>query len=154
MKKPPFAILLVALAFSMLGAQTLDDRKKKAEGLVTRAVSALATQGQTAVFAQINDKKGPFTQGEFYIFVYDLDGICLAHGQQVEKIGKPLIALTDINGLPYIQTFTRIAKSEKGQGWTEYVMKNPVTSKPQKKMSFIMRVPGKSYYMGCGTYIE
>lgn len=147
------ATTLIALTVSVF-AQGVDDRKKKAENLVRKAAAGVKEQGQDKVFATINDKKGQFTEGEYYIFVYDFDGICLSHGAQPEKIGKALIDLKDINGFAYMMQFVRTAKSEKGEGWIDYVQKNPTTGKPQKKTSFILRVPGKNYFMGCGTYLN
>ncbi|MBN8216645.1 MAG: cache domain-containing protein [Spirochaetes bacterium] len=152
-KRIVIALSIIALSAPLFG-QTVDDRKKKAESLVRKASAACKEQGQEKAFAAINDKKGPFTEGEYYIFVYDLDGICQAHGLQPEKIGKALIDLKDINGYPYMMHFVRTAKGEKGEGWVDYVQKNPTTGKPQKKTSFILRVPGKNFFMGCGTYLN
>ena len=124
---------------------------KKAEGFARAAAKYAAEKGDEAAFAAINDKKGPFTEGEFYVIVYDFSGTCLAHGQIATRIGKNFLEQADPTGKKYVQEFVQKAKGA-GEGWVDYVFKNPTTGKPQAKTTFIVRVPGKNYFVGCGAY--
>lgn len=145
--------LAFLLAFSgSLMAQTTEENKAKAEAMVNKALTYYQANGEAKTFEAINDKKGQFVDGSFYVFVYDFDGKCLAHGFLESRIGKVWIDLADSTGFTYMKEFIKVAKSKNGQGWVGYKMKNPTSQKTEPKITFIKRVPGKNYFFGCGTY--
>ena len=62
-------------------------------------------------------------------------------------------ALKDSDGKLFIQQFIQVAK-DTGSGWVDYKWSNPTTKKVEPKSTFVQRVPGKNYFVGCGIYIQ
>ncbi len=46
-----------------------------------------------------------------------------------------------------------IAKAQ-GAGWLEYSWPKPREDTPTPKKSYVMRVPGQDFYIGCGYYLN
>ena len=65
---------------------------------------------------------------------------------------KPLIG-TDISYYPFVVEMTEVAK-RKGSGWVKYSWPKPGRNLPSPKNSFVMRVPGEDFYIGCGYYLK
>src|SRR5262249_4956046 len=51
------------------------------EQLVRTAAAYFRRHGRTATFALISNPQGPFVRGDIYLFAYDFNGVCVAHGQ-------------------------------------------------------------------------
>lgn len=112
---------------------------KDAELLVHRAVAFLKAEGKEKSFATFSDPKGQFTYRDLYVTAYDLEGKCLAHGQNRERIGKNFIADKDMDGRPFIRERLEIAKKH-GKGWQEYKWRNPATKAVEQKVAYFERV--------------
>ena len=77
---------------------------------------------------------------DLYVFIYDLNGKCLAHGANPKLVGKDLIGMKDPDGKPLIQMLVDVAKN-KGKGWTDTVkFRNPATDQIQSRVNYIERV--------------
>lgn len=121
----------------------------EAEALVKKAVAYIKTHGQGKAFAEINDKGGMFTNRDLYVFVYDIKGIGLAHGQNMSLIGKDLINAQDADKKFYVKERIEIAKT-KGKGWQDYKFINPKTKAVEDKMAYIERF--NDLIVGAGAY--
>jgi signal transduction histidine kinase len=62
------------------------------------------------------NKQGRFHEGELYVFVYDLHGNIMAHGQEPGLVGKNRLDATDPSGKAYVKERMALIK-EKGEGW-------------------------------------
>ncbi|HUL31843.1 MAG TPA: cache domain-containing protein, partial [Thermodesulfobacteriota bacterium] len=62
----------------------------EAEAMVKKAIQLIKAEGRDKAFAEINNPKGKFVDRDLYIFVYDMDGKCVAHGFNPKMIGKDL----------------------------------------------------------------
>ena len=97
-----------------------------------------------------------FRQGQFYAFVYDFDGTCMAHGAQPDYVGLRLTDVFELNNIPLDanrlhETFR--ASAIKGGGWVLYDWLVPgVADSGFEKISYIFRIniQGTSYYGGVG----
>jgi len=87
-----------------------------------------------------------FIQGELYLFVFNLEGVCLAHGNQRELLWQNLYDYQDSYGTYVIRSI--IQKAKKGGGWAVYEWKNAT------KVSSVSLVKkgNKSYIIGSGFY--
>ncbi len=87
-----------------------------------------------------------FIEGDLYIFVYDINGTCLAHGDDTHLLWKNLYNLTDWVGTPIVQDIIKVAKA--GGGWVTYGWHNAT------KVSYVQLVEkeGKPYVIGSGFY--
>jgi len=93
--------------------------------LVKIASAYFYQNGKEATFALISNPTGPFVKGDIYMFVYDFNGINVAHGQNAALVGQNLIDLQDSSGMPIIKELINVART-KGKGWVEYNWRHEV----------------------------
>ena len=111
----------------------------EAEALVRKAVASIKANGPDKTFDEVTNGKS-LKDREMYVFIYDLNGKCLAHGANPKLVGKDLIGMKDPDGKPLIKMLVDVAK-DKGKGWTDTVkFRNPVTDKIQTRVNYIERV--------------
>jgi signal transduction histidine kinase len=121
----------------------------EAEALVKKATALIKTQGPEKAFAELSNPKGKFIDKDLYIFVYDMNGKCVAHGFNQKMIGVDLIEMKDPDGKFYVKERDEIAKT-KGKGWQNYKFTNPVSKKLEGKRAYIEKID--NYIVGCGIY--
>ncbi len=145
------AAVLVAtfLAVHPSGATEFGTRDE-AIAMVKRVQKMFAEAGVEATFRAVDDKSNPaFHDRDLYPFIYDLSGVCVAHGARPALIGKNLISLKDQNGIYLIQEMIALAKGP-GSGWVDYKWPNPITNKIEDKASYIEKMG--DYFVGVGVY--
>lgn len=129
------ALLLPVLCLS-LAAQ--DATPAEAEALVKEAIAFAKASGKDAAIKEITKIGGKFHRhnGELYVFIYDMDGKVVAHGQGAGKIGVNQMNAKDPDGVEFVKDRIKLAKA-KGKGWHDYQYINPTTMKRQPKTSYI-----------------
>jgi cytochrome c len=134
MKKVLSFMLAICLVVGITGVSFGAEKtsRKEAEGMVKKAVAFVKSNGKEKAFSEFNNHKGKFTDRDLYITVYDLNGKCLAHGQNAKMIGKDLIELKDSDGKLFIKERMETAKT-KGKGWQDYKYTNPMTKGIEEK---------------------
>ena len=108
----------------------------EAEAMVKKAIAMAKAKGNEAAFAEINNPKGQFTDRDLYVFVYDMNGKCVAHGQNLKMIGKELIDMKDADGKAFVKERVEIAKT-KGSGWQDYKFTDPLTKQIDHKRAYV-----------------
>jgi len=146
-----FFLLTVVIVSGTIFSQGKRGSRSEAEALVKKAVSFYNTNGQVKAFSQFNDPNGKFVQGDLYIFVYDFNGKCVAHGGNPKMIGKDLIDLKDSDGKSFVKERLEIAKT-KGKGWQNYKFTNPVSKSIEDKTAYLEKAD--NYVIGCGAYCQ
>lgn len=131
------AVLLAGLGAAPVFAD--HGNKDGVIALVRRGVEAIRRDGAIRTYAAITDKRGPHTHEEFYLVVYGLDGMVLAHGADGRLIGRNLIDATDVDGKAFVKERVALAKS-KGRFWHQYKFTNPVTKRIEPKQMYCERV--------------
>jgi cytochrome c len=121
----------------------------EAEALVKKGVELIKAEGREKAFAEINNPKGKFVDRDLYIFVYDMDGKCVAHGFNPKMIGKELLEMKDKDGKYFVKERVEIAKT-KGKGWQDYKFTDPITKKIEQKSAYVEKV--ENLIVGCGVY--
>lgn len=122
----------------------------EAVAMVKKAVALIKSDGKEKAFAAISDPTNTtFHDRDLYIYVYDLNGVALAHGNNPKMVGKPLIGLKDNEGKPMIKEMVDLAKS-KGKGWVDFKWPNPVTKAVEAKSGYIEKVD--DMLVGSGIY--
>jgi cytochrome c len=149
MKKRIFVLLVFMMTMGI--SMSYADDKTKAVELVNKGIDYLQKNGEENAFKEFTDKNKMFSQGELYIFVVDFNGMTLAHGGNGALVGKSMFDLKDSDGNYFIRKFIEIAKAN-GSGWSDYKWSNPKTKKIEDKSTYVKRVPGKDYFLGCGIY--
>jgi signal transduction histidine kinase len=111
----------------------------EAEALVKKVAAYVKANGAEKAYEEITNGKS-FKDRDLYVFVYDLNGKCLAHGANPKLVGKDLIGLKDPDGKPLVKMLVDVAK-EKGRGWTDTVkFRNPTNDMIQTRVNYIERV--------------
>lgn len=124
--------------------------RDEAVRMVKRVQSMFAEAGPDATFKAVNDKANPeFHDRDLYPFIYDLNGLNVAHGARPALVGKNLITLKDPKGIYLIQEMIAIARGP-GSGWIDYKWPNPLTDKIEDKSSYVERMG--DYFVGVGVY--
>ncbi len=121
----------------------------EAEALVKKAAAYIKANGKEKAFAEISNPKGPFTDRDLYVVVYDLNGKCLAHGQNPKMAGKDLIELKDPDGKAFIKERVELAKT-KDKFWQDYKFTNPLSKKIEPKSMYLEK--HGDIMVGCGIY--
>ncbi|CAN5178801.1 hypothetical protein BH11PSE11_BH11PSE11_18930 [soil metagenome] len=128
------------------------DRASAPEAIafVQSAVAHLRKNGREKAFADFNDiKNTKFHDRDLYVFVYDMNGVNMAHGNSPKMIGKDLMSLKDADGKQIFKHFLEVVNA-KGRGWVDYAWPNPVTKSVEKKSSYIEKVD--DLIVGSGIY--
>ena len=123
----------------------------EAEALVKKAIAFIKANGKDKAFAEFTNRSGQFVDRDLYIFVYDMKGKCVAHGQNPRMIGKDLIEIRDADGKYFVKERIELAQT-KGSGWQDYKFTDPLTKKIERKRAYIERYD--DLIVGCGIYFE
>ncbi len=154
--KTRYLFLIVAIfAAQALQAQTTP-AAKKAKALVESGIAYFQKNGQAAAIAAFSDVNGKFRDGEYYLFMHDAakpdTAVCVARGDGNKAlIGKDMWMTKDSDGVLYIQKLV-LTGLKSGTGWVDYKRTNPETKKIEAKSSFVARIPGTEFTLGCGFY--
>ncbi|MEW6721202.1 MAG: methyl-accepting chemotaxis protein [Thermodesulfobacteriota bacterium] len=121
----------------------------EAEALVKKAIGYIRAHGREDAFREINNKGGMFTNRDLYVFVYDMKGSVVAHGQNAGMIGKSMVDAQDPDKKFYVRERIEIART-KGSGWQDYKFQNPKTKSVEDKMAYIEKCD--DLIVGAGAY--
>lgn len=143
------AIFAMVMAFPV-AAQVSE--KPKAEALVKEGIAFMKANGKEAFMMEVHKATGRFHAkpgNPLYLFVYDLNGVVLAHGAEANLLGVNRLNVKDPDGKQYIKENIAVAQ-KKGGGWSDYKRMNPDTKKIEAKTSFCLAEGG--IVVGCGIY--
>lgn len=123
---------------------------QEAVAMVKRAVAMIRSEGRQKAFAAISDPANTtFHDRDLYIYVYDLNGVSLAHGNNPKIVGTPRINMKDNEGKLIIREMVEIAKT-RGKGWIYFKWPNPITKEVETKTGYVERVD--DMVVGSGAY--
>lgn len=139
------------IALNSLSAVAADKGSAdEAVAMVKKAVASIEKNGKDKAFAEFTDAQNKtYHDRDLYIFVYDMNGVCVSHGVNPKMIGKDLADMKDNEGKPIIRGFIDIAKT-KGKGWHDYKWPNPVTKAVEHKSAYVEKVG--DLIVGSGIY--
>jgi signal transduction histidine kinase len=122
----------------------------EAVAMVQKAAALIRSAGKEKAFAAITDPANKdFHDRDLYVYVYDMNGVAVAHGNNPKMTGKNLLDLKDSEGKAMVREFLETAKT-KGKGWVEYKWPNPVTKAVDKKSGYVEKVD--DVVVGSGVY--
>ncbi|MFP4035500.1 MAG: cache domain-containing protein [Desulfovermiculus sp.] len=140
----------------LLAAPALAGKEATKEECVSKCREAAAlvnSKGLEEAIEQISDQKGPFVWKDSYVFLMDLEGQMLAHPFRPELTEKDhVLLMTDPTDKALFVHFVNLARG-KGEGWVEYMWPKPGKNTPQKKITYIYRVPETEFFVGAGVYV-
>jgi signal transduction histidine kinase len=96
---------ITAAAVTLISYSALADdfaTPKEAEAMVAKAAKAVLGN-QAATFKEITAKDKKWTSRDLYVVAYDMNGKCLAHGQNEKQVGRELIDFPNADGKEFIK---------------------------------------------------
>lgn len=129
---------------------------KRLVKFVENAAELIEKKGGEA-FKEFGDMGSKWFSGKQYLFVYDLDGVCVFHPIETNFVGLNMSVLKDIEGRSVISMITDVVKKPESDasGWVFYLWEDPSHSYPKWKGSFIRKAvspDGRVYAVGSGLY--
>lgn len=136
-----------AKASGALSTATFNTERKKKEviALVEEGIQYLTKHKLNDVFHAFTHTK-KFIKGELYLYVFEPQGVCLAHGEEENLVWSNLYNLQDDYGSFIVQDI--LAKARDGGGWLTYRWRNATKNSYVKQV----RVGEKTYVVGSGYY--
>ena len=150
MRRSTLAPILAFMMAVPLAAQVSE--RPKAEAMVKEGFAYMKANGKAALVAEVQKGSGKFHTkpgNPLYLFVYDLNGVVLAHGAEVNLLGVNRLNVKDPDGKQYTKEFIATGQ-RKGGGWVDYKRMNPEDKKIEQKTSFVLAEEG--VVIGCGIY--
>src|SRR5471030_2310513 len=85
------ALSISMLAISPAAFSADKGSADEAVAMVKKAVALIKADGKEKAFAAFSDVSNPaFHDRDLYIYVYDLNGVALAHGNNPKMVGRQL----------------------------------------------------------------
>jgi cytochrome c len=149
------SLACAALVAAFVAAPAMAQDKSKgtaaeAQAMVQKAIAHIKKVGREKAFADFDNKKGPFTDRDLYVVVYDMKGKVLAHGANEKMIGKDVIELRDNDGKYFVKERVEMMAKPDAKGWQDYKFMNPVTRAIEPKSMYMRRF--EDVIVGCGIY--
>lgn len=112
---------------------------EEAKEWVKKAIAFYTKAGKAIALAEYTNPKGPFIEGDMYVFVLNLKGTMLAHGVNEKYIGNDFIDVKDSDGRSFIREIVEVANT-KGSGFVDYKWYNPLTKEDLQKHVYFEKV--------------
>ena len=144
------AALFLALALPATAQDKSKGTAAEATAMVQKAIAHMKKVGRDKAFADFNDKKGPFTDRDLYVVVYDMKGKVLAHGANEKLIGKDVLELRDNDGKYFVKERVQMMAKPDAKGWQDYKFMNPMSRQIEPKSMYLQR--HEDVIVGTGIY--
>jgi len=111
--------------------------------LVEEAAGLVEELGPKA-FREFAVRGSRWLDDSHYLFVYDLNGVCLFHPAIPELVGRNLLDFKDMNGKPVGRWINKIGHRPErdASGWIFYLWKAPTDLTPTWKNSYVRKAVG------------
>ena len=113
--------------------------QEEAKAWVQKALAFYKKAGKAIAMAEFTNPKGPFIEGDMYVFVLNLKGTMLAHGVNEKYIGQDFIDVKDSDGRSFIREIVEVGNT-KGSGFVDYKWYNPVTKEDLVKHVYFEKI--------------
>lgn len=139
MKRITLLLTAVALALMANLSFAKDDDADKAIAMVKKAIQVYKTGGLEKVINAVNDPKGEFNDGAYYVRIYDMEATVLAHPVNPKLLGTSILNYKDADGKEFMKEIMTMAKTQPS-GWSDYKYRNPKTNEIEPKSTYFERV--------------
>jgi len=135
------ALMMAGFALTLaLGAQAGDrGTPEEAKAMLEKAVAHYKAVGRKQALADFNAKTAPFADRDLYVFCIGPDRLLVANGGYPGFVGQPADMFKDANGQALGKSLIDAAEPG-GAGFVQYPNINPVSHKPELKVSFVHKV--------------
>jgi len=124
--------------------------------LVEEAASLVENCGPEA-FREFAVRGSRWLAGSQYLFIYDINGVCLFHPARPELLGRNILSFIDMNGKPVGRWINEIGLRPEPDAseWVFYLWEAPTDLTPTWKISYVRKAvgpQGKVYLVGSGLH--
>lgn len=152
--KRTISLLPLACAAWLAGPAVAAEHGTEAEAqeLVAKAIAQMKADGMDKTVKAINDRTPGWEKGDLFVFVYDYKGTMLAMGPNKKMVGKNLIDMKDVDGMPLAKGMIDMVKAKKKGWYGPYKFSNPQTSTYEYKKAYCEQAVGET--LACvGIYL-
>jgi len=121
-----------------------------ASSLATALSGVMSKEEQVAILRKQASSFRYEPDNSGYFFIYE-GTVNVVLGANPSLQGKDLGDRKDVNGVEYVKAMAKVA--EQGGGYVRYVFAKPNRG-DQPKLSYATRIPGTSFWIGTGIYID
>jgi signal transduction histidine kinase len=124
--------------------------------LVEEAAGRIEKLGPES-FREFSVQGSRWLKDNHYLFVYDINGVCLFHPAIPDLVGRNLLDIKDMNGKPVGRWINEIGHRPEpdASGWVFYLWEAPTDLTPTWKNSYVRKAigpQGKIYLVGSGVH--
>lgn len=139
MTRQSMTVMVASLALAMSVQAAERGTPAEAKAMLGKAVAHYKAVGRKQALADFNGKKAPFSDRDLYVFCIGPDLSIVANGAYPSFLGMSVDMLKDANGKTLGKSLMYAAVPA-GGGSVEYPHINPVSHKPEPKVSFVQKV--------------
>ncbi len=144
-------VLVAGISSSWAAEKAERGTKEEAIAMVKKAIAFIKANGNDKAFEEFNNRDGQFVDRDLYVIVYDMNGVCMAHGGNIRKVGRELIDDKDADGKPFMRERIELMKKQ-ASAWQDYKYKNFVTNQIEAKSTYLEK--SGDLIVGCGIYAQ
>jgi methyl-accepting chemotaxis protein len=156
--------IVAAIAFAMMRAQILDERRGQLRNLLDLTISIARADmkaaggpesetGRQAFFSVLQSTRFGHEKEVNYIFAHDYNGVVTSLDDP-KKIGQNRSEVADADGFKFVKEFIKLAKGPEGTGFITYKREKGIGGPITPKLSLIQSVPEIGGYVGVGLYLD
>ncbi len=145
-----FVVMCIALTVIPIHALA-EDRSADCVEMVQKAESLIGEKGKDYALKVFSASKGPFINGELYVFACSMDNRLLAHPYRRDLIGQDVNDVKDAENKPLFQEFRNVAQ-KRGDGWVNYWWSKAGEPGRFPKTTYIKGMAEHNMYIGVGYY--
>ncbi len=145
------AIVLICLVTVPASYCAADDARE-VKALVEKAARSFSEKGRDYTLKLIN-ARGPFAQGQLYVYAVGFDNKVLAHPYNKDFVGRDVTNLKDTKGKFFAREMTAIGQ-DPGHGWVDYYWVRHGEQKATLKRVYVLGVPSENLYVAGGYYVK
>ena len=120
---------------------------EKAVDLVKSGYEFMKTHGISAAVGEFTGRQSDnFRYGDLYLTVWNMKGVVIANGANLDAIGTNQFDVKDEDGKFFVREI--IEKANKGGGWIDFKMRNAFQSIYVEKVE----LGSDNFVIGCGLY--
>ena len=139
MARQMFVGLAVGIGLAALAHAGDRGTPAEAQAMLQRAAAHYKAVGRKQALADFTGKKAPFADRDLYVFCLGPDRLMVANGGYPSFVGMSVDVLKDADGKLLGKALWE-AGSREGGGSVEYPHINPVSHKPELKVSFVQKM--------------
>ncbi len=141
-------LFVACFVFAAAGVAQAGERATpdEAKAMAEKAAKLIETKGIDEAAKIFHAPGGDFHDRDLYVFVFNGEGVTMAHGAKKALVGRNMMGLRDVDGKPMVKEMVSIS----GTGWVDYKWQHPKTQKVEAKTSYIIKVG--EFAVGVGAY--